>query len=98
MLSFQVRLLWVKLNTSAGCGGNTPGPPTFGENSPLAHRAAQPILEAIEKIRAAVGKPKRSFEPKKLDQSIKDRISALVDKQIIESSLITDKAKRYGLA
>jgi polyribonucleotide nucleotidyltransferase len=62
----------------------------------FAHRAAQPILEVIEKLRAAVGKPKRSFEPKKLDESIKTRIAALVDAQIIESSLIKDKAKRYG--
>ncbi len=62
----------------------------------FAHKAAQPILEVIEKIRAAVGKPKRSFEPKKLDAAIKTRIAALVDAQIIESSLIKDKAKRYG--
>ncbi len=62
----------------------------------FAHKSAQPILEVIEKIRAAVGRPKRSFEPKKLEQSIKDRIAALVDAQIIESSLILDKAKRYG--
>ncbi|HEY1954235.1 MAG TPA: polyribonucleotide nucleotidyltransferase, partial [Polyangiaceae bacterium] len=62
----------------------------------FAHKAAQPILEVIEKIRAAVGKPKRSFEPKRLDQAIKDRIAQLVDAQIIESSLIKDKAKRYG--
>src|SRR5581483_749616 len=62
----------------------------------FAHKAAQPILEVIEKIRAAVGKPKRAFEPKKLDESIKKRIAELVDNQIIESSLIKDKAKRYG--
>ena len=62
----------------------------------FAHKAAQPILEIIEKIRAAVGRPKRGFEPKKLDDAIKSRIAALVDAQIIESSLIKDKAKRYG--
>jgi polyribonucleotide nucleotidyltransferase len=62
----------------------------------FAHKAAQPILEVIEKIRAAVGKPKRSFEPKTLDAAIKAKIPALVDAKIIESSLIKDKALRYG--
>jgi len=62
----------------------------------FAHKAAQPILEVIEKIRAAVGKPKRAFEPKKLDPAIKAKIPALVDAKILESSLIKDKALRYG--
>ena len=62
----------------------------------FAHKAAQPILEVIERIRAAVGKPKRAFEPKKLDAAIKAKIPAMVDSKIIESSLIKDKALRYG--
>ncbi len=62
----------------------------------FAHKAAQPILEVIERMRAAVGKPKRSFEPKKLEQSIKERVKAMVDGKILESSLIKDKALRYG--
>src|SRR5690606_21590712 len=36
----------------------------------FAHKAAQPILELIEKLRAAVGKPKRPFEPKTLPEEI----------------------------
>jgi polyribonucleotide nucleotidyltransferase len=62
----------------------------------FAHKAAQPILEVIEKIRAAVGKPKRAFEPKTLDGAIKSRIKDLVDAKIIECSLIKDKHLRYG--
>ena len=62
----------------------------------FAHRAAQPILELIEKMRAAVGKPKRVFEPKKLDATIKARVKEMVDAKILESSLIKDKALRYG--
>ncbi len=62
----------------------------------FAHKSAQPILEVIEKLRAAVGKPKRPFEPKKLDATIKGRIKDLVDAKIIESSLIKDKHLRYG--
>ena len=61
----------------------------------FAHRTAQPILEVIERLRAAIGKPKRAFEPKKLDAAIKAKIPALVDKKIIESSLIKDKKLRY---
>lgn len=61
----------------------------------FAHKSAQPIIELIEKMRAAVGKPKRTFEPKKLDAKIAERISQIVDKGIIESSLIKDKKARY---
>ena len=62
----------------------------------FAHKAAQPILELIEKLRAAVGKPKKVFEPKTLDAKIAKRVSELVDAKIIESSLIKEKHKRYA--
>jgi polyribonucleotide nucleotidyltransferase len=62
----------------------------------FAHKAAQPILELIERMRAAVGKPKRVFEPEKLDAAIAKRVSEIVDKGILESSLIKEKALRYG--
>ena len=61
----------------------------------FAHKSAQPIIELIEKMRAAVGKAKRVFEPKKLDAKVAERISQIVDKGIIESSLIKDKKARY---
>jgi polyribonucleotide nucleotidyltransferase len=61
----------------------------------FAFEAAQPIIQLIEKMRAAVGKTKRLFEPKKLPAEVASLIPALVDKQIIESSLIKDKKKRY---
>ncbi len=62
----------------------------------FAHRSAQPILELIEKMRAAVGRTKRVFTPEKLDESIAHRVATLCDKGILESSLIKDKAQRYG--
>ena len=62
----------------------------------FAHKAAQPILELIEKLRAAIGKPKNVFTPKKLDEKIGKRVSELVDAKIIEASLIKDKHKRYA--
>ena len=61
----------------------------------FAHKAAQPILELQEKLRAAVGKPKKVFEPKKLPDDVASKIPALVDAKILESSLIKEKKKRY---
>ena len=61
----------------------------------FAHRAAQPVLELIEKLRAAVGKTKRPWEAKVLDAGIAKRVAELCDKGILESSLIKDKKARY---
>ncbi|MBX3217872.1 MAG: polyribonucleotide nucleotidyltransferase [Labilithrix sp.] len=61
----------------------------------FAHKAAQPILELIEKLRAAVGKPKRAFEPKTLPADIAAKIPGVVDAKILEASLIKEKKKRY---
>ena len=61
----------------------------------FAHEQAQPILSLIEKLRAAVGKPKRVFVAPKLPEAIAARIPALVDGAILESSLIRDKKARY---
>jgi polyribonucleotide nucleotidyltransferase len=61
----------------------------------FAHEQAQPILALIEKLRAAVGKPKRVFVAPKLPDAIAARIPALVDGAILESSLIRDKKARY---
>jgi polyribonucleotide nucleotidyltransferase len=62
----------------------------------FAHKSAQPILELIERMRAAVGRTKRAFTPEKLDEAIGKRVAELSDKGILESSLIKDKALRYG--
>lgn len=62
----------------------------------FAHQSAQPILELIEKLRAAIGKPKRAFEPKRLPEEIAAKIPPLVDGKILEASLIKEKEKRYG--
>src|SRR5690606_14210387 len=61
----------------------------------FAHQAGQPILELLEKLRAAVGKPKRPFEPKTLPPEIAAKIPPLVDGPILEASLIKEKKKRY---
>jgi len=61
----------------------------------FAHKAAQPILALIEGMRAAVGKPKRTFEKKTLPTEVAARVKDLCDKEILESSLIKDKKARY---
>jgi polyribonucleotide nucleotidyltransferase len=61
----------------------------------FAHRAAQPILELIGKMRTAVGREKRVFTPKALSKEIAGRVKELCDKGILDASLIRDKKKRY---
>jgi polyribonucleotide nucleotidyltransferase len=61
----------------------------------FAHRTAQPILELIERMRAAVGKPKRTFEKKSLPPEVAAKIRETCDKDILASSLIKEKKARY---
>jgi polyribonucleotide nucleotidyltransferase len=61
----------------------------------FARKEALPIIELIERMRAAVGKEKRVFEPKKLPEDVARRVGQIVDKGILESSLIKDKKARY---
>ncbi len=61
----------------------------------FAHAAAQPIIELIDRMRVAVGKPKRVFVPKKLSPEVAQRVAAVSDTGILESSLIKDKKQRY---
>ncbi len=67
----------------------------------FAHQAAQPILSLIEKIRSAVGKPKREFVAKQLPQELKEKVALLVDGELSRASRILAKTERYeayGLA
>ncbi len=61
----------------------------------FAHRTAQPILELIERMRAAVGKPKKTFEKKALPADVAATIKSLCDKDILSASLIKEKKARY---
>jgi polyribonucleotide nucleotidyltransferase len=61
----------------------------------FAHRAAQPILELIERMRVAVGRPKRSFEKRTLPAEIANRVKDLCDRDILAASLIKEKKARY---
>jgi polyribonucleotide nucleotidyltransferase len=61
----------------------------------FAHQAAQPIIDLIEKIRAAVGKPKKEFSAPALDEKIRKRIAEVADKELSLAVLVKDKKKRY---
>jgi polyribonucleotide nucleotidyltransferase len=61
----------------------------------FAHEAAQPIIDLIEKLRAAVGKPKKAFKAAELDASIKARVAALADEDLKVATQVLDKKARY---
>ena len=61
----------------------------------FAHKSAQPVLELIERMRAAVGKPKRTFDRKTLPADVAKKVKELCDKDILQASLIKEKKARY---
>src|SRR5450432_2156359 len=61
----------------------------------FAHEQAQPILALIEKMRAAVGKPKRTFVTPTLDEGIARRLAELADNDLKTASVIKEKKARY---
>ncbi|MEB2311977.1 MAG: polyribonucleotide nucleotidyltransferase [Sorangiineae bacterium] len=61
----------------------------------FAHQTGQVIIELIEKLRAAVGKPKREFSVTKLDPAIAARVAALVDAKLRQACVVKDKKERY---
>jgi len=62
----------------------------------FAHKEAQPLLDLQEKLRAAVGKPKREFIPPAKDPAIVDRVSALATEKIQTAMAIREKQERYA--
>jgi polyribonucleotide nucleotidyltransferase len=62
----------------------------------FAHQAAQPLLDLQEKLRAAVGKPKRAFTSPVKDPAIVSRVSAIANEKISAAMSIRDKHERYG--
>jgi polyribonucleotide nucleotidyltransferase len=62
----------------------------------FAHEAAQPLIDLQEKLRAAVGKPKREFVPPTKDPAIVERVAALAGQKIQAAMAIREKHERYG--
>jgi polyribonucleotide nucleotidyltransferase len=62
----------------------------------FAHQAAQPLIDLQEKLRAAVGKPKREFVPPTKDPVIVERVAALAGQKIQAAMAIREKHERYA--
>jgi polyribonucleotide nucleotidyltransferase len=62
----------------------------------FAHQSAQPLLDLQEKLRAAVGKPKREFVPPQKDPAIVSRVATIANEKIQAAMAIRDKHERYG--
>jgi polyribonucleotide nucleotidyltransferase len=61
----------------------------------FAHEKGQAVIDLIERIRGAVGKPKREFTIDKIPQNLAQRVAGLVDGGIREACVIRDKKARY---
>ena len=62
----------------------------------FAHEEGKKVIGLIEKMRAAVGKPKFAFSVPKLDENIARRVASLVDAKILAACVIKDKKARYS--
>ncbi len=61
----------------------------------FAHQEGQAVIALIEKLREAVGRPKRVFSVPELDGSIKEQVKGLVDDGIAKACVIKAKHARY---
>jgi polyribonucleotide nucleotidyltransferase len=59
------------------------------------HEQAQAVLALIEKLRAAVGKPKREFSVKKLPDAVANRVAQVVDADVAKACVVKEKKARY---
>ena len=62
----------------------------------FAHKEAQALLDLQEKLRAAVGRPKREFTPPQKDPAIVARVGEVAGQKISAAMAIRDKHERYG--
>ena len=61
----------------------------------FAHAQGQIVIQLIERIRAAVGKPKREFKVDKIPADLATKIAGMVDGGIREACVIREKHARY---
>jgi len=61
----------------------------------FAFNEAQKVIGLIEKIRAAVGKPKREFAIPKLDPTIASQVARFADEKLKVACVIKEKKARY---
>src|SRR3954470_5176475 len=62
----------------------------------FAHQSAQPLIDLQEKLRAAVGKPKREFAPPVKDPAIVDKVASLANQKSESGMAIIKNPERYS--
>ena len=62
----------------------------------FAHKEAQPLIDLQDKLRAAVGKPKREFVPPAKDPVIVAKVAEIANQKIEAAMAIRDKHERYA--
>ncbi|PID38026.1 MAG: polyribonucleotide nucleotidyltransferase [Proteobacteria bacterium] len=62
----------------------------------FAQDQARPILELQEKLRAAVGKEKRTYEAPQLDEGLVARVGEMCHDRLVEAVAVREKHARYA--
>ena len=61
----------------------------------FAHKEAQPVLDLLEKLRAAIGKPKRTFVPPQKDEALFKKVKELGAERMRAAVTVREKHKRH---
>jgi polyribonucleotide nucleotidyltransferase len=61
----------------------------------FAHKEAQPVLDLLEKLRAAIGKPKRQFVPPQKDEALFKKVKELGAERMRAAVTVREKHKRH---
>ena len=59
------------------------------------HQAIQPLIDIQEELKAAMGKPKRPFEPPQKDPALVELIQEKATGPLREALIVPEKMKRY---
>jgi polyribonucleotide nucleotidyltransferase len=62
----------------------------------FAHESAQPLIDLQEKLRAAVGRPKREFAQPKTDEALYGKVRELCAGPIKDALAVREKHQRYA--
>ncbi len=77
-------------------GGNIVSEADMLEAIFFGHRVIQPIIDIQEKLKAAVGKPKRPFTPPQQDAALVEKLEAEATGRLKEAICIPEKMERYA--
>ncbi len=61
----------------------------------FAHKEAQPVLDLLEKLRAAIGKPKRVFVPPQKDEALHKKVKEIGAERMRAAVTVREKHKRH---